>query len=215
MLLYFDLESKYEIYNSTEKVSSRLRNSIIAVQESLKRQGIDFEDDDRVIPFSSLEEKIAVHNAALKRFELNERAFEYLHTDYSALMTELLEGESLPTQSFLISEMIRLQHHADRIRKKFSNTSTNPNGQDMKQQKMTGGKPKKELQNAKRDARLYELACDPENYPNWADVLAVIDKEFSGHQIEKDAANAAAKRYAEKHNLPPPPSRKPGRPLQR
>ena len=206
VLIYFELESKHEIFSSNEKVSSAKKDVIIGIQRSLREQGIDVEDDDRITPYSSLDEKIAVHNAALKRFEEEERAFEigHLHTEDSALMVELFD-ESFPSHSSCIPEMIRLRDHADRVRKAFNRTQIKCNGKGIK----------KTLPNNKRDARLYELYCDTENYPNGADIVSVIKKEFDEYQVEIPAAREAAKRYAKRHGLPPIPLRKPGRPSQR
>jgi hypothetical protein len=64
----------------------------------------------------------------------------------------------------------------------------------------------------KRNKRIYELACDIENYPQWDDVAATINKEFTEYEISKDAVEAAAKQYAIEHKLPPIPKRKPGKP---
>jgi hypothetical protein len=69
----------------------------------------------------------------------------------------------------------------------------------------------KTLRYEERDKRIYELACDIEEYPWWDDVVDTINREFSEYLIDKAAAQDAAKRYAERYKLPKYPRRKPGR----
>jgi len=72
-------------------------------------------------------------------------------------------------------------------------------------------KKPKQLPNEERDAKLYELACDIQNYPLWNDVVAIINTEFPDYELGKDGAQAAAKSYAKRHKKDMPPKRKPGR----
>jgi hypothetical protein len=67
--------------------------------------------------------------------------------------------------------------------------------------------------NEERNAKLYKLACDTENYPYWDDVVAAIREEYpDDYPIDKPAVQDAVKCYAKKHKKTSPPRRKPGRP---
>ena len=63
--------------------------------------------------------------------------------------------------------------------------------------------------NAERDKRIYELSLDIDM--TWQEIADQINNEFGEYSLDPKSAAIAAKRFQEKNNLRPIPSRKPGR----
>ena len=140
------------------------------------------------------------HSALVEKFRELRR--EYLNADYEI------------ADSHYIQCMMDCQRLATSIRKedaRYTRTAGNESNTGIllsledaaSTEQLELGK--RQTSNEERNRRIYELACDKKL--QWREIAETISEEFNESPLEPGSVARAAKRYWEKHGLPPYPQR--------